>query len=314
LDLEELLDHILRSLSRVIPFSVAAVSLLNEDQLSFLAGHRISKEGNLSAFPLPDIPLSLASLSTRDLESNIGLLSRNSIIQDYLSGDQFLSWINVPLMLRGKLVGFLSMGNQMAQAYHDPEISLANSFADQVSIAIENARLFKEIQDLAITDGLTGLFNRRHFYQMANLEFQRSSRYNRPLSLLMIDVDLFKRINDTYGHLVGDKVLNNVAQKCLLKVRGGDLAGRYGGEEFSLLLPETNEASALALAERLRATIAETPLVIGQGQVKITVSIGVAQKDSECNNLEELLRRSDEALYIAKNAGRNCVRVWSDQN
>ena len=311
LDLDELLERILRSLSRVIPFSAAAVSLLNGDQLSFVAGHRFSKEGLLSAFSLPDLPLSLASLSSHDQGSLIDFLTRNPFIQNYLGGEKFLSWINVPLVLRGKLVGFLSMGNQIAQAYNDSEVKLAKSFADEVSIAIENARLFKEIQTLAITDGLTGLFNRRHFYLMANLEFIRSSRYNRPLSLLMIDVDLFKRINDTYGHLVGDKVLNNVAQKCFLKVRGGDLAGRYGGEEFTLLLPETNEASALALAERLREMIAETPLMVDQGQVNITVSIGVAQKDTGCNNLEELLRRSDEALYNAKNAGRNCVRVWS---
>lgn len=311
LDLEELLEHILRSLSRVIPFTAAAVSLLNGDQLRFVAGHRISKEGHLSAFSLPDIPLSLAYLPDHNLESIIAFLSRNSIIQDYLGGEKFLSWINVPLILRGKLVGFLSMGNHTAQAYNDSEVKLAKSFADEVSIAIENARLFKEIQTLAITDSLTGLYNRRHFYQMANMEFIRSSRYNRPLSLLMIDVDHFKRINDTYGHLVGDKVLNNVAQKCFLKVRGGDLAGRYGGEEFTLLLPETNEASALALAERLREMIAETPLMIDQGPVNITVSIGVAQKDNSCNNLEDLLRRSDEALYNAKNAGRNCVKVWS---
>ena len=314
LDLDELLERILRSLSRVIPFSAAAVSLLNGDQLSFVAGHRFSEEGHLSAFSLPDRPLSLASLPAQDLGTTIEFLSRNSIVQDYLGGEKFLSWMNVPLVLRGKLFGFLSMGNQIAQAYNDSEVNLAKSFADEVSIAIENARLFKEIQTLAITDGLTGLYNRRHFYQMANLEFIRSSRYNRPLSLLMIDVDWFKRINDTYGHLVGDRALREMAQTCLLKIRGGDLVGRYGGEEFAVLLPETHEASALALAERLRQRIADAPLITDQGQVVITVSIGVVQKDDDCSDLEELLRRSDEALYHAKNAGRNCVRVWSNRS
>jgi diguanylate cyclase (GGDEF)-like protein len=129
----------------------------------------------------------------------------------------------------------------------------------------------------------------------------------------MIDVDHFKKINDTYGHLVGDLVLKKLAQNCLLKVRSGDLVGRYGGEEFTLLLPETDEASAIALAERMRQLIAETALMTEQGAVTITISIGAAFKDAECKNLEELLRRSDDALYTAKHAGRNCVRAWNQE-
>jgi diguanylate cyclase (GGDEF)-like protein len=309
-DLDQLLERILTSFARVTPYSYAAISLLNGAELIFMAGHRFSADGTPIAFPPPAVPLSIGPIQARDQESLIDLLRSSSMIQDYLGGEKLLSWVNVPLMLRGALIGFLSIGNQFAKVYSESERALAQSFADEVSIAIENARLFKEIQTLAITDGLTGLYNRRHFYHLANLEFRRSRRYNRPLSLLMMDVDLFKRINDTYGHLIGDKVLENTAQKCLQKGRSGDIAGRYGGEEFTLLLPETDEAGALVLAERLRLSVAETPLITEQGSVHITISIGVAATDDTCENLEELLRRSDEALYTAKHSGRNCVKLW----
>jgi diguanylate cyclase (GGDEF)-like protein len=235
------------------------------------------------------------------------------MIQDYLGGGDLMSWINVPLVLRGNLVGFLSMGNRLAHVYNDAEVRLVQSFANEVSIAIENARLFKEIQALATTDGLTGLYNRRHFYQLGDREYIRSHRYNRPLSLLMLDIDHFKNINDTYGHLVGDEVLKNVAQTCLVRVRGGDVVGRYGGEEFTILLSETNEASAVILAERLRETVSETSFETEKGIVKVTISIGVASIDIDCTNLEDLFRHSDQALYAAKNAGRNCVRIWKKE-
>ena len=199
LDLDELLKRILISLSRVTPYSDAAVSLLNGDQLIFVAGHRISKDGQPAQFHMPDLPLSLASLQQHDQTALIDVLSNNTIIQEYLGGEKLLSWINVPLMLRGALAGFLSMGDRIAHAYSPSDVLLAQSFADEVSIAIENARLFKEIQALAVTDGLTGLYNRRHFYHLAIQEFVRSSRYNRPLSMIMLDVDLFKRINDFMG-------------------------------------------------------------------------------------------------------------------
>ena len=105
-------------------------------------------------------------------------------------------------------------------------------------------------------------------------------------------------------------MLSSIAQNCIQKVRSGDIAGRYGGEEFTLLLPETNETNANALAERLRILVAQTPLITEQGPIRITISLGVAARNDDCDNLEELLRRSDEALYAAKHAGRNCVRVW----
>ena len=313
LDLDELLERILISLSRVTPFSDAAISLFEENQLNFVVGHRFSPQDTPVAFPLPDLPLSLVTLHSQDQDSLINSLTHNAMIQNYLGGEDLLSWMNVPLVLHGTLVGFLSMGHRDAHIYQATEVKLVKSFADEVSIAVENARLFKKIQTLAITDDLTGLYNRRHFYHLADLEFVRSTRYNRPLSLLMADIDLFKHINDTYGHLNGDKVLRAVAQHCSSKVRRGDVVGRYGGEELVLLLPETPSANAHILAERLREAVAVMPTETEQGSIRVTISIGVASLEPGCHNLEELLRRSDEALYVAKRAGRNCVSVWQTQ-
>jgi diguanylate cyclase (GGDEF)-like protein len=161
-----------------------------------------------------------------------------------------------------------------------------------------------DLADLAMKDALTGIFNRRHFMMRMESEWKRYRRYGRPLSLLTLDIDNFKAVNDRYGHDIGDQVLVHVARLCGTQTRDSDLAARIGGEEFSVLLPETDLVEARVVAERLRAGVAEQVLLDGGA---VTVSIGVAEVGAGMTDSAELVKATDEALYAAKRSGRNRV-------
>jgi diguanylate cyclase (GGDEF)-like protein len=171
--------------------------------------------------------------------------------------------------------------------------------------AFKNA--LQEVQRLAITDSLTNLYNRRHFSKVGENEVQRACRYGRSLSAIMLDIDHFKRVNDTFGHKVGDQILQGVAASCRQTLRGVDVLGRYGGDEFVILLPENDRAAAVQVAERLRKNIAHMQLNTAKGPAEVTVSLGVASVDCDKPSLETLLSQADNALYVAKRRGRNQV-------
>jgi diguanylate cyclase (GGDEF)-like protein len=177
-----------------------------------------------------------------------------------------------------------------------------------VTDLIRNAEM---LEKLATTDSMTGLFNRRHFLSMAEGEWSRFHRYQRPLSLLAIDIDHFKSVNDRYGHAVGDEAIVSVANACQQGRRASDVVGRFGGEEFVMLLPETDLAQAMIVAERLRERMAAHILHVHKVQFKLTISVGVAQATVSMSGIDVLLRAADQALYQAKNSGRNRVAQWS---
>ena len=160
---------------------------------------------------------------------------------------------------------------------------------------------------LAAHDPLTGLLNRRSFFEILDTEWRRSRRTGSPLSCAMIDVDLFKRINDTYGHLAGDAVIKSVSGLLKTCSRRSDRVGRYGGEEFVVMLPDTDERGAVLWAERCRLAVAEASLLVDETIVQVTVSVGVAQRDDHTNTPDKLLDASDRALLEAKRSGRNRV-------
>lgn len=168
------------------------------------------------------------------------------------------------------------------------------------------------LERLAYTDGLTGLLNRRSFTELGTVEIRRAKRHQRPLALLMIDIDHFKKVNDTYGHHCGDDVIRALAGCCRSHLRKSDLIGRIGGEEFVAFLPETELRGAAGLAERLRKAIAESIVETDGNKIRYTISVGVAVLSAADDGLETLLERSDVALYRAKNCGRNCVRTEND--
>ena len=213
---------------------------------------------------------------------------------------------NFPLLYEGRLQGLLWLWGENLREEDLPAMSI---FANQVAVAIENARLFSEVQKLATTDELTGLYNRRHFQFIAEKEFNRGLRYQRALSAMLLDIDHFKDFNDKYGHAIGDTVLREVATTCAQTLRKTDILGRYGGEEFVILLPETNLEVARNVAERLRKRISETLIPTEKGDLSVTVSIGVAENNKLTPTLDTLIARADQAMYVAKHKGRDSVAV-----
>lgn len=221
------------------------------------------------------------------------------------------SFLGVPIMVRGELLGGLYLTEKVKeQAFTQEDEDLILGLAADAAIAIQNARLFGEVQQLARTDSLTGLHNRRNFMELAQREFGRARRHQHPLTAIMLDIDQFKQANDTYGHAVGDQVLQIVAARCRETVREIDILGRYGGEEFVVLLLETDIDGACVMAERLRRCVAEPPISTDGGPLFITVSLGIAVLDKECTDLDNLLRRADQALYVSKQSGRNRASAW----
>jgi diguanylate cyclase (GGDEF)-like protein len=212
----------------------------------------------------------------------------------------------LPLIQRG-VIGVVCLESH-SSPYSDAEVRLALSLTQPAAMAVENARLFDEVQRLATLDGLTGTYNRRHFMELAHLAFESARRFGQPLTAVMLDVDHFKSINDEYGHHVGDQVLRTLAERCRSTLRTIDVLGRYGGEEFAILLPGTTRRNAATiLAERIRHRVAEELVHTDAGPVGVTVSVGVAAMETTTRNPEELFKRADAALYEAKQAGRNRV-------
>ena len=213
-----------------------------------------------------------------------------------------------PLMHREKILGFLWLWGEDLRYSDLPTLSV---FANQVAATLENAQLFADVQRLAVTDGLTQLYTRRHFFELAYEEFYRARRYGRALSLIMFDLDHFKRVNDTYGHSAGDVVLAKTAAACRESLRANDIIGRYGGEEIVILLVETDRNAAQQVARRICKKIRELVVSTPKGDVHITISGGVAGDNVEDMNLIEMIEAADSALYRAKVRGRDRVEVYS---
>lgn len=210
-----------------------------------------------------------------------------------------------PLMYKEKVLGVMLLGT--FGHYPVEELTLVEYLANQIAITLDNALTHEKVERLSITDGLTGLFNRSFLSERLEEEFSKALRYEAPLSILIMDVDFFKRVNDAFGHLVGDNALMTVAQILRQSVRVSDVVCRYGGEEFVVLLPHTNLEKALAVAEKIRLAVSETS-VPGMGEQRLTISIGAAGlPDIRVGSMRELVRKADEALYRAKEGGRNQV-------
>ncbi|ABU59871.1 MULTISPECIES: GAF domain-containing protein [Roseiflexus] len=223
----------------------------------------------------------------------------------------------VPLLAGAELIGAMSAGDSdLKRIFTEDDVRLLSMFAQQATIAIKNARLFAEVQHLAITDPLMGIYNRRYFFVAARREFERARRHRHPLAVILADLDDFKQINDVYGHPIGDRVLQMVSTVFRRELRSGDLLARYGGEEIIALLPETDHEGAVRGVERLRLILAQAVVATNQGDVSVTASFGVAifAEPFDVPNVEQLITQADQALLRAKQAGKNRVEVWHEKD
>jgi len=311
LELDQVLEHILNQLEHVLSYDSAAIFITDDNNL-----RRVASRGFLE--PSGSIR---TNISLDDgLVQEARRLNRPVVIKNVMNdthyrgwcGDRYAQgWLGAPLFVRGNLIGFLSVESHKPDAYGEAEINLVWAFTHSAAIAIDNARLFRQVHQLAITDSLTGIFNRRHLLELASHEFERARRFSRPLTLAIWDIDHFKMVNDTFGHLVGDQVLRMVAERCHKNLREADLLGRYGGEEFVAILTEANSTLGREICERLRAAVESPPYTVEDHAVKVSISVGLADI-IDCPNLEVLLGRADQALLRAKQKGRNRVEAWEE--
>jgi len=220
--------------------------------------------------------------------------------------------LELPITYRQTVIGSLLIEDDTPfRDWEDEEVLMAKTVSDQLSVAISHARLFRQVQTQAMTDALTGLSNHRYFQDRIDRETKLADRNNTQVSLILLDLDHLKRINDTHGHRSGDRTLRHVAEIIKTSVRDVDVCARYGGEEFVVILPQCERESAIVVADRIREAIASTPVQkVGQ----VTASIGVASYPTGAKNKEELIEMADRAMYLAKAAGRNRVRTLAHRS
>ncbi|MCA9803307.1 MAG: sensor domain-containing diguanylate cyclase [Cyanobacteria bacterium HKST-UBA02] len=236
-----------------------------------------------------------------------GTADSNGWNKDFLVHLGLRSGLIVPIILRERVMGVVFLEDcEVPREWSIDDIALIGSLADQLAVAIENGELHRELEKQAVTDGLTGVANRRSFNESLSKEFERARRYEQDLSLLVVDLDYLKRINDNYGHMVGDEAIKEIGRVLAQSSRSTDTTARYGGEEFCVLLPNTGIEMAEQLGERLRRLIAEVTI---EGPGSLSASIGVANFPLHADSPDLLFLRADEALYRAKQDGRNLIRV-----
>ena len=311
LNLQEATTRILEQLAFVIPHDSASIQLLRGNELEIIGGEGWSNPASIIGvrFPIPANNPNTVVIQTRKPYLLNDVHQAFPEFSNIAHASHIRSWLGVPLIVHNQVIGLLAIDSRETSHFTADDAELATAFAGHVAVVIENARLFNEVQQLAITDGLTGLYNRRYFMELAQNEFERSRRYKRHLSAMMFDIDHFKTVNDTYGHPFGDKVLQAIANLCKKTLREVDPIARYGGEEFIALIVETSLVSAKKVAERLRSEVEKLVTHHASAEARVTISIGLAEQNENTPTIETLIASADQAMYVSKHKGRNRVSV-----
>ena len=307
----ELSSRVLEQLRKVIAYDVGVFFRLKDDLLEVagavggpdaeaLVGQHFSIDEN-----------GLCSQSLRERAAKIVPdLKSEDILLPRRHDRPLRSFLGVPIYVLQDITGLLALYSTEPHHFTEEDRHVVSVFGVQAGIALENSRLYDDARRQAVTDNLTGMANRRAFFEEADREFKKARRYGRPLTLIMIDLDCFKKVNDTFGHLTGDRVLKAVAGEIgrTLRIDSSDRVCRYGGEEFLVMLAETGAGPAAAAAERLRRRVEELRIDTESGPAAVTISLGVAGFRGEAGlTLERLISLADDAMYAAKAAGRNRV-------
>ncbi|MFU8771784.1 MAG: diguanylate cyclase, partial [Anaerolineales bacterium] len=310
LELPKLLKIILKRAITLISATGGDLGLYDKDtdQLLIVTSHNIGKDYTGTKMTMGEGVMGSAAKTLKPL-----------IIQDYSTWEgrspQYRDgpWhaaMSSPLTILGRLVGTIGIvDSDPERQFSQHDLNLLNLFAQQAAIAIHNAQLHAEMQKLAVTDPLTGLYNRRGLFELGKKEVARTLQSRCPIAAILLDIDHFKQVNDSFSHAFGDQVLKELSIRCKALLRKTDLLGRYGGEEFAILLPETDEKSAIEIAERLRKSVEEKPIETDRGSISVTISLGISIVSENTPELAILLDHADTAMYAAKQAGRNQFSV-----
>jgi PAS domain S-box-containing protein len=287
LNFDEVLDQILMNVGQVVPNEAANVMMIWSGVAYIVRSTGYAERGLEDAMMSLQLPISQEPHLLSMYETGMPLAVKDTHeyagLQHQDRADWARSIASAPLKSKGQVFGFLNLESSKSGYYGQKHADRLQAFADQAAVAIENARLYAEVQQYAITDELTTVYNRRGLFELGRREVERARRYGRSLSAIMIDTDKFKDINDNYSHSVGDQVLRIQAERIKTCIREVDILGRYGGDEFVILLPETDLSNALQVAER------------------------VAELSAEAFTFEILLEKADSAMFQAKAHGKNQV-------
>jgi diguanylate cyclase (GGDEF)-like protein len=220
------------------------------------------------------------------------------------------SAICIPLRSRDRTLGVIELLNYRASTLTEETLAFLHVLCDYAAIAIQNVRAVERIQELTITDDCTGLFNSRHLFSITDSELERSRRFNLAFSLIFIDLDHFKRVNDLYGHLTGSRLLAEIAGTIKNNVRGIDSAFRYGGDEFIVLLPQTGKDAALEVTQRLLHALRDTRYLLSEGlELRMMASFGIATYPEDGSSVQQIIGAADKMMYLVKNSARGNIAV-----
>lgn len=302
--IEDLLDKVLL----ITDFTIGWLLLKEGDAYNLMTSRGISAEFSKS---IEDGALDVICRNADNTGDPLYVLEPSELSKNILIQKEGISFLTAIPLFSGKIhAGYLflaSADKNIAELDFDI-VSLLALVGNHVSLILGKLKLFQETKRLSITDSLTGLYNRRYFYKHIDIEIARSKRYGNVFSVMLFDIDNFKKINDTFGHQAGDVVLQGLAKILRSESRETDIVVRYGGEEFIVLLPSTSEAEAFALAERIRNTVEKTVFTVNDSEnVNITLSGGIASFPSSASDSKALLYAADSALYLAKDGGRNKI-------
>ena len=307
---KEVLDEILDGMTRELGLANVAILLLDEEKKQLMIKAHRGYPDNIC------IPLGQGITGYAALHRELVYVPDADSDPRYIKFNiNKISELAIPLIVDDQVIGVLDLETSSERILETYDLDFFQSLASQIAITIAHANHVAKIEMLAITDGLTGLYNYRYFRTLLEQEFKRTVRYKRPLSYIMIDIDFFKHYNDTHGHRMGDEVLRRVAILIQETSRDVDFVVRYGGEEFVVLLPETMVDDAYIIAERIRTVVAEYPFPNKHTQpgITLTVSLGVSGYPNDAETDLELIDHADEALYLAKRSTRNCVCLYQQQ-
>ncbi len=317
LDLEVVLDQILIQIANVIPYNSANLILIENGEARVVRQQGFQgKKGQQSDQPVTSFDVTrFTSLVKMAHSKNSLTIPDTELDPDWVKTEttkDVLSWIGAPILDGDHVIGFLSLNNHIRNFYTEDQAEILSAFASQATIALTHARLHKEIHELAVTDPLTKILNRRGLERWGQYEVDRANRFISPLSAIFFDLDHFKIINDKYGHDAGDDVLKQIVSCCKLVIRKIDIFSRIGGEEFFIILPETSLPIAIQVAERIRETVADSTFRSNSHEMKITLSLGVVELNEEIDTLPKLMNSADQYMYQSKQTGRNKTSYLSN--
>lgn len=311
-DFKKMVNNLYKDIKKVIKLDILSIGICNE-AVDFMEKYVYVENNEV-------VELDSYSLSSRDTFGGYCLKNRKSILvgdvsKEYdlyapkytLKKDNPLSLIYIPMEFRGKVRGFFSVQSYRKYNYNRDDVYKMRIITEYLAIAMENSKYYNEVKYMASHDYLTGLLNRKELIGIGQKEFQKFKSKIQLLSVIIMDVDNFKKINDKYGHITGDQVIVSIGNIIMQNIRKSDYAGRCGGEEFIIILPKTTRKVAYEVAERIRKKIEETELLVYENKISVTSSFGVFEFYDDIKSFEQGSSKADKAMYMAKKTGKNKI-------